>query len=242
MLHSLLLLAVSLFLAVACASPRHQADYDDPLAIRDIVTVTSTLTATVIASTLTSTTTSSTTTYATPLTQPTSWLTVTAARSGSEIHLLPMNAAGLRFWLGGNTISYCPEPAEAQGACPPGNTTVLSLCSMGVLVPGGQQIYVTPRGELGYTQAHSVSMPPGAVSCPFTYTKAPGAYIGRLLMSIGAPFGITGFMACPTRSRGIYQVFGNLKNATVPLGNVSQCIGFDPLAADAPGLGAWQYS
>jgi hypothetical protein len=78
--------------------------------------VTSTLTATVIAST--STTTSSTTTYATPLTQPTSWLTVTAARSGSEIHLLPMNAAGLRFWLGGSTISYCPEEVEAQGACP----------------------------------------------------------------------------------------------------------------------------
>ncbi len=85
-------------------------------------------------------------------------------------------------------------------------------------------------------------MPAAAVACPFTYTKAPGAYIGRLLMGIGAPFGITGFMACPTRSQAVYQVFANLQNATVPLGNVSQCLGFDALAGDTPDLGAWQYS
>ena len=120
MLHFLTLLAASLFFAVACASPPPQGDHNNPIAIRDVITVTSTLTATVIAST--STTTSLTTTYASPLTQPTSWLTITAERSGSEIHLLPMNAGGLRFWLGGNTISYCPEEVETQNACPVSQT------------------------------------------------------------------------------------------------------------------------
>jgi hypothetical protein len=61
-------------------------------------------------------------------------------------------------------------------------------------------------------------------------------------MGIGAPFGATGFIACPTVNGGIYQVLANLKNATAPMGNVSQCLGFDALAADAPGLGAWEYT
>ena len=49
-------------------------------------------------------------------------------------------------------------------------------------------------------------------------------------------------MACPTGDPGVYQVLASMKNATVPTGNISQCLGFDALAADAPDLGAWQYT
>jgi hypothetical protein len=109
-----------------------------------------------------------------------------------------------------------------------------------VLVPGGQQTYMTPEGELGYTEAHSASMPPGAMPCPFTYTKAPGAYVGRL--GIGEASGNTGLMACPTLNYGVWQVFAALRNASVPLRNVSQCIGFEALAADVEDVDAWQYT
>jgi hypothetical protein len=126
MLPILFQLVLSLLLAAAYASPHLLANSSSYNGV--IVTVTSTLTATVVVSS--STTSRSSTSPAQPLTQPTSWLTVTAARSGSAIHLLPMNAAGRRFYLGGSTLSYCPDEVMTQGDCPPGNTTVISLCSM----------------------------------------------------------------------------------------------------------------
>ncbi|KIX94311.1 uncharacterized protein Z520_10021 [Fonsecaea multimorphosa CBS 102226] len=245
MLHVLSLVAISLFSALSFASPHPQTSTTPCISETDgnagasdtVITVASTLTATVVASG--SATSSSSTTTAGPLTTPTSWLTVTAYRLGSPIHLLPMNAAGYHFYLGGDTVSYCPTEVEEEGGiCPPGNQTVLSLCSMGTLVPGSQYLYVTPSGELGYTQAHSVSMPEGSVQCPFTYSKAPGATIGRLDLRV---FGALGLVACPTYG-GTWQVFANLKNITAPRGNVSQCLGFDPLAFDTPNIGAWQYT
>lgn len=42
---------------------------------------------------------------------------VTATHSGSPIHLLPLTAAGSKFWLGGKSQTYCPDvvPNCAQG-------------------------------------------------------------------------------------------------------------------------------
>lgn len=129
--------AVSLLSALACASPHPQADPStisiDASTITanttlPVVTVTSTQTATIVPSS--STDYGSSTTSSGVFTQPTSWLHITAARSGSQIHLLPMNAAGSRMYLGGQTISYCPDEVESEGGCPPGNDTVISLCSM----------------------------------------------------------------------------------------------------------------
>lgn len=34
---------------------------------------------------------------------------VTAARSGSQIHLLPLTASGGHFFLGGKSQTYCPS-------------------------------------------------------------------------------------------------------------------------------------
>lgn len=48
---------------------------------------------------------------------------VMSARSGSPIHLLPMNAAHGNFWLGESPSTFCPEPVEKVSGCPPGTTT-----------------------------------------------------------------------------------------------------------------------
>lgn len=49
--------------------------------------------------------------------------TVMAIRSASPIHYMQMNAAGQKFWLGGQTSSYCPTMVSD---CPPGNQTVFA--------------------------------------------------------------------------------------------------------------------
>lgn len=54
---------------------------------------------------------------------------VMATRSGSPIHFLSLNAAGQKFWLGGETASYCPSQVTD---CPPGTQTVFA--------PGGSSL------------------------------------------------------------------------------------------------------
>jgi hypothetical protein len=148
-----------------------------------------------------------------------------------------MNAAGQKFWLGGQTSSYCPTQVGQN--CPPGNQTVLAPGgnSLDVVVPGGQQVYVDPAGALSFTQAHSAYIP-------------PGSSVGNLAYEPGTPWahytfngwGASGLMACPTEDNR-WQVFAAIDNATVPSGNVGDCLGFSALAlpykGDAP---AWQYA
>lgn len=62
--------------------------------------------------------------------RPTLPFGVVAIRSGSPIHFLPVNAAGQRFWLGGQPVSYCPSTVEEVGGCPPGDATAFGLCKM----------------------------------------------------------------------------------------------------------------
>jgi len=165
-----------------------------------------------------------------------SYFGVISARSASPIHLRPLTARGGKFYLGGGPpSSYCPV-AQVGNACPPGNTTVLAggdkTLSLGVIVPGGQQVYVAPDGALSYTQAHSAYIPPGSVVDQFSKTAPSG----------GQSFGYlnfeTGFVACPAAdaTQG-YQVFGQVDGATFG----PDCLGFSALtsAVDAPG--AWQY-
>lgn len=54
---------------------------------------------------------------------------VMAIHSASPIHYAQLNAAGQKFWLGGQTSSYCPEQVQN---CPPGNQTILA--------PGGNSL------------------------------------------------------------------------------------------------------
>lgn len=63
----------------------------------------------------------STTSPSPPLTTPTSAYGVISARSASPVHLLPMNAVGQAFYLGGEPTSYCPLIKQTD--CPAGNVT-----------------------------------------------------------------------------------------------------------------------
>lgn len=189
----------------------------------------------------TSSTPSTSTTSCAAITTPTKAYTVIAARSGSPIHLLPMEAGGLGFHLGGGTSSYCPQVVGPS--CPPGNQTVFVGGSISVMVPGGQQQYTEVGGRVGYTQAHSAYVPSGAIPGGFSYSKCPGEQFGHITTNV---FGATGLMACPDSSSGTtrYVVFASIPNAVVPSGNVKDCFGFDALTTDYDGPlpAAWQYT
>ncbi|PWY72284.1 hypothetical protein BO70DRAFT_342180 [Aspergillus heteromorphus CBS 117.55] len=178
-------------------------------------------------------------------TSSSSVFTVTASRSGSSIHQLALNANGGYFYLGGRTSTYCPPGVEAEGGCPPGNATAIDGgTALSVSVPGGQQIYVTSKGALAFTQPHSAYIPPGSSTGPFYY-------------SAGDPTGTWsfdgGFMACPigggagsssagASSSGSWQVFANWSNATVPGGDVNACLGFQAVTVGRNvSVEAWEY-
>lgn len=101
-------------------------------------------------------------------------------------------------------------------------------------VPGGQLVYVEADGALGFTQAHSASIPDGAVVSTFTLTQ--GLSFGELGFS---GLGGAGFIACPNATTGTfpYQIF-----ADIPGAGGTNCLGFDPLTTNyTGGPGAWQY-
>lgn len=81
-----------------------------------------------------------------------SYFGVMSTRSASPVHLLPLNAIGGKFFLGGSPSSYCPP--QVGDACPNGTSTVLAggdvTLSLGVIVPGGQQgMYILTSSTLG---------------------------------------------------------------------------------------------
>lgn len=172
---------------------------------------------------------------------------VISARSASPIHLQPLNAAGSYFWLGGNAQTYSPVPG-----IPETNQTVITGGHfLDVQVPGGQAIYVDPKGALRFTVPHSAYEPAGSSDGPFTYI--PGKSFGHWTYH---GQGASGFMACPTNgtagshhsrrdaaSTPKWQVYAALRNATVPSGNVRDCLGFDALAvaANSTSPAAWEY-
>ncbi|KAJ5484861.1 hypothetical protein N7539_004849 [Penicillium diatomitis] len=182
---------------------------------------------------------------------------VVAARSGSPIHFLPMTASDSKFWLGGASRTYCPTlvPNCAQRT----NETVLfGDRSLDVIVPGGQAIYVDRTGALSFTRPHSGYIPPGSSVQGFKVHYSghtPGTWTFK-------GHGASGFMACPapanvtaSAARRVrrqstvinaprWQIFAAMPNATVPTGNVSDCLGFEALAVKSKMTTdqlAWEY-
>ncbi|PYH95493.1 hypothetical protein BO71DRAFT_397949 [Aspergillus ellipticus CBS 707.79] len=162
--------------------------------------------------------------------------TVMSIRSGSPIQYLPLTASDTYFYLGGTTSSACPSDIAAYDACPPGNQTVIGTSNY-LDSAYVQEIYVAPTGALKFVEAHTTYIDPGSSTATFCYT--PGTPIGHWTYSSGD---VEGFMACPTEE-GLYQVFANMANATVPLGDVSDCLGFDAatVAYNSSSVAAWQY-
>jgi hypothetical protein len=124
--------------------------------------------------------------------------------------------------------------------------------SLGVVVPGGQQVYVAPDGSLSYTLPHSVSKPDGSIQTGFSKT-APSNGNSFGYLNYGA-----GFIACPGEQDEGWQVFGA---ATADTHFGDECLGFSALtckffvpawlmscgrvanvcSASVDGPGAWEY-
>lgn len=151
-----------------------------------------------------------------------SLFTVISSRSASPIHLLPLTARNGKFYLGaGNPTSSCPE--SVGSSCPPGTSTVFmggsGTLGLGVVVPGGQQIYVAQNGELSYTVPHSAAIPNGAIVDQFSKTAPGSNNLGTLSFE-------TGFVACPVGNGGQgYQVYGQNQGFEAS----SDCLGFSAL-------------
>lgn len=155
------------------------------------------------------------------------------------IHGKAITAGGLHLGIGGTTSSYCPDVVGS--ACPPGTITSLvagdGRASMNVMVPGGQQVYLRPDWNLGYTQAHSAYIPPGSLTTGF------GAYQGGGFVNLngnGWPW-----VACPPTASGGGGGLWNLvaKNSS-NAASLSTCtpinLKINPLPQTGPS--AWQYT
>jgi hypothetical protein len=88
--------------------------------------------------------------------------------------------------------------------------------SLGVNVPGGQQVYIASDGEMSYTSAHSANIPGDAVRDGWSKTGCDNS--GKLSFK-------GGLYACPGDNG--YQVYG--QTSTVPFND--QCLGFEALAS-----------
>lgn len=135
-----------------------------------------------------------------------------------------------------------PQRCCRSRSLPAGTDTVfVDAGGLATVVPGGQQAYAMPTGELLFTAAHANLVPDGAVRAPFVYVEQPDAQYGTVTTYA---FGADGFMACPTHGDIAYQVFINIPNAVVPLGDVTTCVPVSPLAVPYTEgtAAAWQYN
>lgn len=156
----------------------------------------------------------------------------------TEIQSQPLVASGQKFYIGGNSSTYCPDVVRP---CPKGGETVIyPKGSLNVAVPGGQQIYVAPNGALSFTVPHSANIPTNSSTGPFVFKNATTA----TPFSVGEwSYARSGFVACPVNATGVerYQVF--VANST---GSSADCLPFKALAQPwvATGnwtVGAWEY-
>lgn len=156
-----------------------------------------------------------------------------SVRSASPIHYQTVSASGQALWLNKPTASYCPE--NVGDACPAGNVTTFAggdgSLSMGVVVPGGQQVYVeADTGRVKYTQAHSAAVPEDAIRTGWNLSE--GESFGNLANEKG------GFIACPCEDDESWKVFVALDGLKFD----DDCLGFDALSSNSTSAGAWQYS
>lgn len=175
--------------------------------------------------------------------QTSSNFVMVSTHSGNEnVHLRSIAANGERFWLGLATATFCPSDVSGLDCSTLTNSitavagdagTATSLAMDGI-VPGGQEVYVTADGQLGYTAAHANGVPVGAVATPFLYTpEAAAGEVGSL------EFNAAGFEACPDAEAGedVYQVYAAGVEGFVR----TDCISIGVVTATYTGSPAWEY-
>lgn len=102
-------------------------------------------------------------------------------------------------------------------------------------VPGGQIVYVETNGAIGFSQAHSSSIPEGSYVSGFTYTPSDTAGVPGRFNFNGGP-GSKGWTACP-QADGTYKIFARLEGLVF----LPECNAFEPFANAYAGARAWQY-
>jgi hypothetical protein len=177
-----------------------------------------------------------------------------------------IHASGQRFFAGlVGAATYCPD--NVGDACPRninktcvaglmGAMAVSDTCpSMRLLisltrhfqtmVPGGQQIFIAPSGEVSYTQAHSAAMPVGSTTEGW-YNKtvisncAPEITVADWVLKdpVGAP-SAGGILLCPAIRDGVFQLYvhatGFNQTGCTPIVGVVQ-------PWEATQYCAWQYT
>ncbi|KAI1387196.1 uncharacterized protein F4822DRAFT_443992 [Hypoxylon trugodes] len=183
--------------------------------------------------------------YSTVASATTYFLTVFAPDTSIDGALL--EAAGQGFYAGtSGPATYCPQNV---GLCPKvqGTLVYAGLTGMAVQVPGGQSIYVAPKGQVQYMQAHSASVPQGS----FT-----GGWFNKTVLSDCAPprdvldflstdgSGIGGIALCPDVEAFMAGTGASHRlYAHTPGFNLTNCI--DAIGLTLHGttaeVGAWQY-
>ncbi|KAH6663191.1 hypothetical protein B0J14DRAFT_609528 [Halenospora varia] len=148
-----------------------------------------------------------------------------------------IQANGGAFFIGKDPSSYCPEVDGLDCTLFPGSSTVFiggnNTLSLDVAVPGGQQVFVTPEGAIGYTPAHSTFKPTGSVLDGWDrfQSEAGGAPVPMNFQS-------NSFLACPVNATesGVYQVFARSLRT-----DGTDCTLFQWRTYTASGVDAWQY-
>lgn len=97
-------------------------------------------------------------------------------------------------------------------------------------MPGGQVYYVQTNGALGFSQAHSASIPPGAIEDIFKVDPGNGDF---------SYANAVGWLACPGTTAGQFQIFANIPAKDSSAGCIPLHLKTKPTPSGS--FGAWQY-
>ncbi|PKS11116.1 hypothetical protein jhhlp_002877 [Lomentospora prolificans] len=162
--------------------------------------------------------------------------TLTVSNPKIEADGWPVTACSQHLWIGGETCSYCPAETVGEENCPPGNVTALYAPSgLATMVPGGQQYYLDPYWFVGYTQAHSASIPSGSTVGGFAAFENGGF--------VNLNEGALGWVACYPTASGGGDGRWTLSARNETNANVGQgCFAVNLKVTPAEAPAAWQYT
>ncbi|KAM3081288.1 hypothetical protein ACMFMG_005243 [Clarireedia jacksonii] len=154
---------------------------------------------------------------------------------GSPFQGLEIVAHNGALWIGKTTTAYCP----LKDNCPTGNSTAFTSngngnVAMNVVVPGGQQLYISTDYGVKYTAPHSADIHGGKADS-WTYSP-PGVPTPTSVGVLEYPG--YGFLACADpEGEGIYSI-----NATPGGTGTGNCTSIRLGTEAYTGAPVWEYS
>ncbi|CZT01833.1 hypothetical protein WAI453_007935 [Rhynchosporium graminicola] len=176
---------------------------------------------------------------ATPAKRFTNYFQADILAGGTHIQHGSIRASGERLFINKEAAAYC-EPEIIDCSTVSNATTFFynpatTGINLNVLSPGGQEVYVTNTGELGYTRPHTLAIPELAKIQGFQYTpQLADGTVGSLT------FENQGFDACPTGEKSnlgqdVYQLFAR------SVAGHTGCIAVTVATGGYTGLPAWAF-